>query len=319
MALSGYPYESISPLYYPAHVRIPLFAYDLAFKYVELVDQDCLILPHRHADEYELYYCRSGAVRFHAGPCTETLRSGDFILIAPTTMHSTVYEPDEAARFVSLHFSLSPSKRSTAWRQPEVPSEMRFFEQLLQTLTPDTPLLCRDKEHCDALFTEIEAELLQKRSGWQLMLRSLYLSLLVRLSRNLFQKADNTEAAAEDETRLHTSLNIPILLTKYMRANYKKDVSLQELAELCHLAPRQVERVFEKYFNETYKQTLTAYRIEHCKYWLRHSSDSLEAIAARIGFSSANALIRAFKQREGITPSQYRNQNEAQRQAGTAE
>lgn len=307
MALSDYQYESISPLYYPAHVRIPLFAYELEFKYIELVDQSCLILPHRHADEYELYYCKSGSVTFHASNRTQVLGTGNFVVIAPTTMHSTVYEPDTEASFISLHFSLAPSKRSSAWRQPEVPSEIRFFEQLLQKLTPITPLFQKDTEHCDTVFSSIESELVQKKNGWQLMLRSLYLALLVRLSRSLFSAEQEKTTASENDGRLHTHLNIPILLTKYMRANYQNEVSLKELAELCHITPRQVERVFEKYFNENYKQTLTAYRIEHCKYRLRHSSDSLETIALQVGFSSANVLIRAFKLREGITPSQYRN------------
>ncbi|MCD8356563.1 MAG: helix-turn-helix domain-containing protein [Clostridia bacterium] len=292
-------------LYNPAHVRIPLFAYDAQVKYVEMLDQDCVILPHQHNDGYEIYYCLSGEMRLNIGETQQLLRPGWFVLITPTTQHSTVYQPDVPVRFVSFHFSLIRGRSRSCKQHQDEPAEARFFERLLQLLPPGTAYLVKDQNNGQQVLSHMEQELLKRACGWELMLRGYYQEFLICLMRNLLKSAD-----ADGETRIHTNLNIPILLTKYMRENYRQNIRLQDLADQFYMTTRQVERVFDEYFHSNFKETLNAYRITHCKYYLANTSEPLDKISSMVGFSSAQTLIRAFKTSYGITPSQYRQQTQ---------
>lgn len=290
-------------LYNPAHVRIPLFSYDVQVKYIEMLDQDCVVLPHQHNDGYEIYYCLSGEMHLNIGDTQQFLRPGWFVLITPTTEHSTVYRPDVPVRFVSFHFSLMRGRSRSCKQHQDEPAESRFFERLLQILPPGTAYLVEDQNNGQQVLSHIEQELLKHACGWELMLRGYYQEFLIRLMRNLLESTD-----IDGETRIHTNLNIPILLTKYMRENYRQNIRLQDIAERFYMTTRQVERVFDEYFNSNFKETLNAYRITHCKYYLANTSEPLDKIASMVGFSSAQTLIRAFKISYGITPSQYRQQ-----------
>ena len=47
-------------------------------------------------------------------------------------------------------------------------------------------------------------------------------------------------------------------------------------------------------------------RVEKAKEYLENSEDSLEKIAAEVGYSTANGLGRVFKKHCGMTPGEYR-------------
>lgn len=55
-------------------------------------------------------------------------------------------------------------------------------------------------------------------------------------------------------------------------------------------------------------QLLTKIRLDHAKYLLTASSDTVGVIAQKCGFGAAINLFRNFKRLEGITPTQYRKQ-----------
>lgn len=298
------------PLYNPAHVRIPLFAYDVQIKYVEMLDQDCMVLPHQHNDGYEVYYCLSGEMRLNTGNTQQWLRPGWFVLITPTTEHSTVYQPDIPVRFVSFHFSLMRSRSRSSKQHQDEPAEARFFERLLQMLPPGTAYLIEDHNCGQEVLGRMEREMQERSCGWEIMLRGYYQEYLIRLMRNMLEPGKE-----EGEALLHVSLNIPILITKYMRENYHQNIRLQDLADRFYMTTRQVERVFDEYFDYNFKETLNAYRIAHCKYYLANTAEPLEKIASMVGFSSAQTLIRAFKASDGMTPSQYRQQVQAEEEA----
>ena len=82
------------------------------------------------------------------------------------------------------------------------------------------------------------------------------------------------------------------------------DVNL--LAGRMHMSPRQFSRRFNDAFGMTPQKYIEHLRIEAAKPLLESTTKDLQRIAADCGFSSGEAMRRAFVHRLGVRPNEYR-------------
>lgn len=71
---------------------------------------------------------------------------------------------------------------------------------------------------------------------------------------------------------------------------------------------QQLYAVFRQNFNMTVKEYVLERKLEHAKYLLKNTTDSVTAIAEKTGFPDYNNFIQRFKKCVGTTPLQYRKQ-----------
>lgn len=84
------------------------------------------------------------------------------------------------------------------------------------------------------------------------------------------------------------------------------DLSVPALAKRIGKSPRHLARVFRKELGISPAEAVEQLRIEAARRWLQQSAASLEEVAARSGFGSAEVLRRAFLRALHVTPSAYR-------------
>ena len=84
------------------------------------------------------------------------------------------------------------------------------------------------------------------------------------------------------------------------------DHRLPVLAAAAAMSVRHFARVFADQVGETPGRFVERVRLEAARRELETTSDTLEAIAARCGFGSAETLRRAFRRRLDVTPDDYR-------------
>lgn len=77
-----------------------------------------------------------------------------------------------------------------------------------------------------------------------------------------------------------------------------------ELADLLHMSPRTLERALARE-GTSFKEIYERVGHERACAMLREGRLSVSAIAERLGYSSIGAFSRAFKRRDGATPSEY--------------
>jgi AraC family transcriptional regulator, activator of mtrCDE len=82
--------------------------------------------------------------------------------------------------------------------------------------------------------------------------------------------------------------------------------TLPELARLCHLSRATFARQFQERLGRSASDLLTDIRMTLAANELRKSSVSTAAVADMVGYQSEAAFQRAFKQRMGVTPAQWR-------------
>lgn len=81
--------------------------------------------------------------------------------------------------------------------------------------------------------------------------------------------------------------------------------TLSELADICGLSLRHLSRAFKKQTGETIQDYVRQAAITRAKDQLASRTQSLNAIAAAAGFSSASSFSYAFKKSCGLTPMQF--------------
>ncbi len=94
---------------------------------------------------------------------------------------------------------------------------------------------------------------------------------------------------------------------EYITANLDRDISLDEIASQIHLSPFHFARNFRAVTGQTPYQYLLDQRMDRAKRLLKKNlAWSVQEIAAMTGFRSAASFVRAFRQRVGQTPGEWR-------------
>ncbi|MCU6713132.1 AraC family transcriptional regulator [Paenibacillus sp. J5C_2022] len=92
----------------------------------------------------------------------------------------------------------------------------------------------------------------------------------------------------------------------YVRDRLDKPLRLQELAEHVHISTSQLCHLFSEVLGTSPMELVRTMRLEQAKVLLMNNELTLREIAERIGYEDQSQLSRAFRQSEGISPSQYR-------------
>lgn len=92
----------------------------------------------------------------------------------------------------------------------------------------------------------------------------------------------------------------------YIQRNPSASVSMNEMADLCHLSPSYFSRLFSREIGESFTTYVNRKKISLAKQQLRSTTKSVHQIASDLGYLNVSHFINLFKQFEGVTPSVYR-------------
>lgn len=95
-------------------------------------------------------------------------------------------------------------------------------------------------------------------------------------------------------------------LLEWLLDHLSETLSVERMAEYVAMSPRNFRRVFAATFATTPARFVERLRLEQACLQLTSRRDSIERIASVVGFNSADAFHRAFRNRYDITPGEYR-------------
>ncbi|MEK4046669.1 response regulator [Paenibacillus sp. FSL H8-0048] len=136
-----------------------------------------------------------------------------------------------------------------------------------------------------------DAEGLFSVENWQFRLKS----LLHRLSKSSPQAPDS---------RLVQEIR------EYLDRNYAQEMTLQHIAERFFISRENVSRKFKQVTGENLSDYLTGLRVEKAKTLLQNTNLRLSQIAELVGYEDEKYFSRVFKKTAGLTPREYRKQEE---------
>jgi AraC family transcriptional regulator len=82
--------------------------------------------------------------------------------------------------------------------------------------------------------------------------------------------------------------------------------SVTELADVVHLSPSQLRRVFSEAYGKSPIVYLAMLRVERMTHLLKQTDSPISAIAASVGWGDPDFAARQFRRSVGVSPSEYR-------------
>lgn len=96
---------------------------------------------------------------------------------------------------------------------------------------------------------------------------------------------------------------------KYIDSHYYEDLSLSYLSDICHISSPYLSKIFHDKVGVSFSTYLTDIRIQKSMDLMKFSSLSLNQISELTGFSDYSYYSKVFRKKNGISPHQYRMEN----------
>ncbi len=118
----------------------------------------------------------------------------------------------------------------------------------------------------------------------------------------------NQESISVDSTIGNNNSRLVEMIKKYIGKNYTRDISLDEISELCNMSKYHLSRLFSGNAGMGIKECIIKTRIEKAKQLLKQGMTVAEAGYAS-GFSDPNYFSKIVKKYTGLTPKELGKSN----------
>lgn len=93
----------------------------------------------------------------------------------------------------------------------------------------------------------------------------------------------------------------------YIELHFNQELNLKTIAETLYVHPNYLSQKFKKETCSTIPEYINDIRLNEAKYLLKNNSNmSVEDIAYMVGYNDKKYFSKVFKQKNGVSPSQYR-------------
>lgn len=250
---------------------------------------------HYHS-EYEIYYLISGCRKFFINDTIYNVKKGDMLIISKGDIHRTTYISNESHERISLLFSGELLNLLYDDFGKEVINKCFDYQCI------SIPVSRR--EYIEELLSRMENEYKQSDVFSNLLIKNYMKELLIFIIR--LQKyipvsySDNIAASDEDIQKA----------ARFITQNYKKNITLNSVAEHINMSPTYFSKKFRKSTGFGFKEYLLNIRIKKAASLLLETNNSITDIAYSCGFNDSNYFGDVFKRVKGTSPLKYRKNME---------
>ncbi|WP_099469296.1 AraC family transcriptional regulator [Konateibacter massiliensis] len=112
---------------------------------------------------------------------------------------------------------------------------------------------------------------------------------------------NSTQSDEQSETKYWEQI------IKYINEHYKEDIVFEDLAEKIGISYSYLRKLVREETGRSLMDNVNILRIEEVKRLLLHSDMNISQIAIEVGYRNVQSVNRFFKKYEGISPSDYKN------------
>lgn len=171
-----------------------------------------------------------------------------------------------------------------------------FFTQI--SITPQNPIYKCIEDQAQDIFYVLDQLLQQIEASDMQILSSTYLLL------NHIQQASE---APINQLSLNNPTNQYLQTAiQFIHENYSENITIESIAESANLSTNHLTRLFKQEFNITPHAYLVHYRMAVAQDLLSQTSESIESIAIKVGYSNQFYFSTSFKKQFQMSPSKWR-------------
>lgn len=238
--------------------------------------------------KYGFFLCLSGTIRFLLGKEQYRLSKGSLCIYAPNTLFQILERSDDL----------------TGILEEDV---VDAYLPIVSAIDIHKRLQIRHAPCCQVSETQMEAivrleNVIQAEQNEQ-CIRYLRYAMCLKVLEIYFCNKP-MEAMAQDRDD-----RIVNLFIEQLYAHFHHERTVQFYADLQHLSPYYFSTIIKSRSGKSAMQWIETVTMTFARQYLVNSELNLKQIADRLHFSDQSTFGRYFKQREGCSPSMYRNKS----------
>ncbi|WP_208589809.1 helix-turn-helix transcriptional regulator [Gracilibacillus suaedae] len=245
-----------------------------------------------HHDAIEIMYVIDGKCQIEIDDRVVQLRKGQYIYIHSNVKHRLNIDKDHPCRMLNVEFILHSNKIT-----PYISIERLFQTQpSLQSLFDQSEryFLLKDDQAVFFTLRHLVLELDHHAKNNQLLIDNLMVQLLLWIDRNRREYQDQAD-----------NQHIKKALT-YIHEHYDTEIKVESLANITHLHPSYLHKIFSRSQGMTINQYITKVRLEKAKMLLVNTEIPVTEISNYVGVNTSQYFSNLFKKETGLSPSAYR-------------
>ena len=222
----------------------------------------------------ELLYVEQGSLHSVADGRKQYLQQGDFVIYGPNQWHMQYADTDVSPRCLRIFFALQGEPAALLNRKFTASGRLeQLFQQLLQ------------EQEC----TEIYAD-------------EMILLLLNQLILTLLRQVDGKPMPDE---RMKGEYRIIHQTQVFVSTHVWEDLSVPFVAHHVDMSPSYLTALFQKHLSISPGEYIRRVKLQESKHMIRENKLNFTEIAAELQYSTVHHFSRQFKEKFGITPSEY--------------
>jgi len=253
---------------------------------------------------YQLVYIDSGEMEYTVGDNTFRLRAGQTVLMPPDTVRSgRITSPGRGFIGIVSFTGEGPALQSISVK-PDVGMTVPVFEPspnevtlLREILNEGVALL--EPIYGDAVYKGMRLRDGNDGSSVSVVAAKLTL-LLTLLARELNSPRPVPAVGSEGEIRLMGSIK------EYLGRRVCSDVTVADICREFNISSSRLKRIFHENESCGVIDFFIGLKIERAKAMIKEGGMNFTQISERLGFSSLHYFSRLFRNRTGMTPSEFK-------------
>ena len=175
-------------------------------------------------------------------------------------------------------------------------------------LEPDTLYTPNNGQFVTAILREIEFELLSNPGINTPLTELKYRELLIKLARAVSRETPDSDIKPSVKAQMRQARS-------HIFARLEYNWTVQEMAELAYISVSRFHTVYRSVFGISPMDDLIHARIDMAKNRLCNSEESVNGLAAELGYRNVTHFCRQFKKITGLTPLEFRKTQSGRDQA----
>lgn len=222
----------------------------------------------------QLLYVEQGSLHSVADGRELHLQQGDLVIYGPNQWHMQYADTDVSPRCLRI-----------------------FFE-----MQGDLKVLQNRKFTASGVVEQVLAQLLQEQERTENYADEMILALLNQLILLLMRQ---TAGKPEPVSRMQGEYRIILRSQMFVSAHVWEDLSVPFVAHHVDMSPSYLTALFHKHLGISPGEYIRRVKLQESKHLIRENKLNFTEIAAELQYSTVHHFSRQFKEKFGMTPSEY--------------
>lgn len=281
--------------------EISPFVRHVHFSGIEPINRSTLL----KSFDCRLFYIYDGKGYYMAEGQKYSVIKGNLLLWQPGTEYLIYTDPSHHMMIIGINFDFTCNNSKLNYPIPPVKSKDFNNADIIERIhfsdmdAFNRPVFIKDFQAYENILFEINDEYTVRKKYYNQRISGLFLSLIGIVARYI----------CAPNTSISQGLNNIDLILNYIHEHYNQPINNKEIGIKHNFHPNYINKLMVLHTGTSLHQYLINYRISKALNLMQTSGKSISEIAYCVGYKDINYFSKAFKNKTGKSPRNFKSHN----------